>query len=110
MQVPIAYETGAWLSFGRLSGSQPSAWFWAWSWDPLTFTRRHPSHHLSPAQANHPAGQDPVARLRRPKSPQQRSDQARKPVNSEQYCGSYAKGLFVLLFGAALVANVSDGS
>src|SRR5882762_4476660 len=24
--------------------------------------RRHPPHHLSPAQANHPAGQDPEAR------------------------------------------------
>jgi DNA-binding response OmpR family regulator len=33
--------------------------------------RRHPPHHLSPAQANHPAGQDPEARLSRPKSPQQ---------------------------------------
>ena len=53
-------------SFGRLSGSQPSAWFWAWSWDPLKFMRRHPPHHLSPARANHPAGQDPEARLSRP--------------------------------------------
>jgi hypothetical protein len=46
--------------------------------------RRHPPHHLSPARANHPAGQDPEARLIRSKSPQQRSDQTRKPVNSEQ--------------------------
>jgi len=45
--------------------------------------RRHPPHHLSPAPVNHPAGQDPEARLSRPKSPQQRSDQGRKPVNSE---------------------------
>src|SRR5258708_37003516 len=37
-----------------------------------------------PRPANRPAGQDPVALLSRPKSPQQRSDQARKPVNSEQ--------------------------
>jgi hypothetical protein len=37
-----------------------------------------------PRPANRPAGQDPEARLSRPKSPQQRSDQARKPVNSEQ--------------------------
>ncbi len=28
--------------------------------------RRHPPHHLSPARANHPAGQDPEARLSRP--------------------------------------------
>src|SRR5258706_10277418 len=43
----------------------------------LRFARRHPSHHLSPAWANRPAGRDPEARLSRPKSPQQRSDQAR---------------------------------
>jgi hypothetical protein len=28
--------------------------------------RRHPPHHLSPARANHPAGQDPEARLTAP--------------------------------------------
>jgi hypothetical protein len=37
-----------------------------------------------PRPGNHPAGPDPEARLSRSKSPQQRSDQARKPVNSEQ--------------------------
>src|ERR1019366_6102861 len=37
-----------------------------------------------PRPAKRPAGPDPEARLSRPKSPQQRSDQARKPVNSEQ--------------------------
>src|SRR4029077_17645662 len=93
MLASIACVKRAWRSLGRLSGSQPSAWFWAWSWeDPLKFMRRHPPHHLSPAQANHPAGQDPEASLSRPKSPQQRSNQARKPVNSEQSCCSYAKG------------------
>jgi hypothetical protein len=44
-----------------------------------------------PRPVNHPAGQDPEARLTRSKSPQQRSDQARKPVNSEQDSCSYAK-------------------
>src|SRR6202140_4909008 len=68
---------------------KPSAWrpwssIWAWSWDPLRFMRRHPPHHLSPARASYRAGPDPEARLSRPKSPQQRSDQARKPVISEQ--------------------------
>jgi hypothetical protein len=67
-----------------LTCSQSSALFWVWSWDPLRFMRRHPPHHLSPAPVNHQAGQDPEARLSRPKSPQQRSDQARMPVNSEQ--------------------------
>src|SRR5712672_2023511 len=66
MLASIACVKRAWRSFGRLSGSQPSAWFWAWSWDPLKFMRRHPPHHLSPARANHPAGQDPEARLSRP--------------------------------------------
>ena len=47
-------------------------------------TRHHPPHHLSPAQASHPAGQDPEGRLSRPKSPQQCSDQARMPVVFEQ--------------------------
>src|SRR5258707_7325201 len=44
-----------------------------------------------PRPGKYPAGQDPEARLSRPKSPQQRSDQARTPANSEQYCGSYAQ-------------------
>jgi hypothetical protein len=46
--------------------------------------RRHPPHHLSPARASYRAGPDPDARLSRSKSPQQRSDHARKPVISEQ--------------------------
>jgi hypothetical protein len=46
--------------------------------------RRHPPHHLSPRPGKTPAGPDPEARLSRPKSPQQRSNQARKPVISEQ--------------------------
>src|ERR1700682_2471996 len=66
MQAPIACVTRAWRSFGRLTGSRPSSCFWAWSWDPLKFLRRHPPHHLSPARAIHPAGQDPEAHLSRP--------------------------------------------
>jgi hypothetical protein len=52
--------------------------------------RRHPPHHLSPARANHPAGQDSQSRLNRCKSSQQRSDQAGKPVNSEQDSCSFS--------------------
>jgi hypothetical protein len=37
-----------------------------------------------PRSVEHPAGQDPEARLSRSKSPQQCSDQTPKPVNSEQ--------------------------
>jgi hypothetical protein len=84
MRAPIVRAIWVCWSFELLSGSQPSAWVWAWSWDPLRFARRHPPHDLSPARAKRPAGQDPKARLSRPKSRQQRSDQARKPVNSEQ--------------------------
>src|SRR5258705_2096990 len=68
MQAPIACVTRALRLFGRLSGSQPSAWIWAWSWDPLRFARRYPSHHLSPARAKHPAGLDPEAHLSRSRS------------------------------------------
>jgi hypothetical protein len=89
-RVPIACEKRAWGFCGGLGGSQPSAWIWAWSRDSPRFMRRHPPHHLSPARANHPAGQDPEARLSRSTSPQQRSDQHRKPVISEQESCSYA--------------------
>jgi len=39
--------------------------------------RRHPPHHLSPARANHPAGQDPEARLAAP------SHHSNAPINTE---------------------------
>src|SRR5258708_34091102 len=44
-----------------------------------------------PRPAKHPAGPTPQATPSAPKSPQQRSDQAQKPVNSEQYSCSHAK-------------------
>src|SRR5258706_4143568 len=49
----------------------------------MKFMGPHPPHHLSPAPASYRAGPDPEARLSRPKPPQQRSNQARKPVISE---------------------------
>src|SRR5258706_15045323 len=79
MLASIACVKRAWRSFGRLSGSQPSAWSWAWSWDPLKFMRRHPPHHLSPAQANYPAGQDPEARLSR------QSHHSNAPIKPERH-------------------------
>jgi hypothetical protein len=78
--------------------------------------RRYPPHHLSPARANHPAGQDPEARLSRPRSPQQRSDQARKPVNSEQencsLCGRRDFQLFAVLIplGVSVTARMNPQS
>src|ERR1700681_2996691 len=83
--------------------------------------RRHPPHHLSPARAKHPAGPDPEAGLSRPKSPQQRSLQARKPVNSEQDSCSFSSialskrmlkllGLNAKTFrAAALAASLETG-
>jgi hypothetical protein len=46
--------------------------------------RRHPPHHLSPARAKPRQGKTEEARIRHFKSSQQRSDQTRKPVKSEQ--------------------------
>src|SRR5258706_4040668 len=77
MQAPIACEMLAWQSFGRLNGSRLSAWFWAWSWEPPRFMRRHPPHHLSPARVNRPAGLDPEARLSRP------SHRSNAPIRNE---------------------------
>src|ERR1700730_18517678 len=42
--------------------------------------RRHPPHHLSPARVNPWQGKIPKRGHSRSKSPQQRSNQARKPV------------------------------
>ena len=91
MQAPIAGEIWLCWSFGRLSGFPPSAWILAWSWDPLRFGRRHPSHRLSPARAKHPSRAKPRNRLRRSRSPQQRSHRARMPVNSEQDSCSFSR-------------------
>src|SRR5258706_14873100 len=46
--------------------------------------RRHPPHHLSPARAKPRQGKTPKRAFATSKSPQQRSDQTRKPVKSEQ--------------------------
>jgi hypothetical protein len=86
MILPVACARRLWRSFGRLIGPWPLAWIWVWSWDPLRFARRHPPHHLSPARVKRQAGPDPEAGLTRLKSPQQRSVQARMPVNSEHDC------------------------
>jgi hypothetical protein len=48
--------------------------------------RRYPPHHPSPAWVNHPAGPDPEAGLSRPKSPQQRSVQARMLLALRYVC------------------------
>jgi len=44
----------------------------------------------APPGQNHRAGQDPDPRLSHSKSPQQRSNRTRKPVNSEQDSCSFA--------------------
>jgi hypothetical protein len=57
----------------------------------LRLMRRHPPHHLGPARGKSPAGHVPE-RLQPPRSPQQRSDQAQKPVHSEQENCSFERG------------------
>jgi hypothetical protein len=54
----------------------------------LRFARRHPPHHLKPRSGKSAGQGGTQCSLRRFKSPQQCSDQARKPVNSEQDCCS----------------------
>src|SRR5713226_2085512 len=66
IRAPIAREIWACWSFELLSGSQPSAWIWDWSWDPLRFARRHPSHHLSPARQIARQGKTPKRALAAP--------------------------------------------
>src|SRR5258706_9812974 len=46
--------------------------------------RRHPPHHLGPARAKPRQGKTPKRAFATSKSPEQRSDQTRKPVKSEQ--------------------------
>src|SRR5258706_7290068 len=66
IRAPIAREIWACWSFELLSGSQPSAGIWDWSWDPLRFARRHPSHHLSPARQIARQGKTPKRALAAP--------------------------------------------
>src|SRR5258708_8656549 len=65
-------------------GPQPWASFWFGSWDPLRFVRRQPPHHLSPAKQTTRQGVIPKGASTAPQPAQQRSDQGRKPVISEQ--------------------------
>src|SRR5258708_36495474 len=80
MQAPVACETQAWRSFLRLSGSLPSAWFWAWSWDPLRFARRQrrttsapPGQYTRQGQTPKPASAAPSHRSNAPFRPESQS-------------------------------------
>src|SRR6266436_8692091 len=57
---------------------------WDFVMGPSEVMRRHPPHHLSPARAKPRQGKTPKRASARLKSPQQRSDQTRMPVKSEQ--------------------------
>jgi hypothetical protein len=61
MKVRIASEASICWSF--VGPSEWRLWILIWisSWDPLKVCDGHPPHRLSPARANHPAGQDPKA-------------------------------------------------
>jgi hypothetical protein len=67
--------------------------------------RRHPPHHLSPAQANHPAGQDPEARLSR--SPSHHSNAPIKPERQSILSNIVALTPSKGSFGKALSASTA---
>src|SRR5258708_16910488 len=88
MNVWIASE--AWICW---SFAQPSEWklwllIWIWSWDPLKLCDVIRRTTSAPPGQN-PAGQDPKRAFATSKSRQQRSDQTRKPVKSEQHNCSF---------------------
>src|SRR5258706_10436837 len=88
MNVWIASE--AWICW---SLAQPSEWklwvlIWIWSWDPLKLCDVIRRTTSAPPRQN-PAGQDPKRAFATSKSRQQRSDQTRKPVKSEQHNCSF---------------------
>src|SRR5467141_2728147 len=91
MKAPTECETWTYWWIVKWSGPQPLASIWVWSWDPLRFVRRHPPHHLSPAEQTTRQGVIPWGASAAPQPPQQRSDQGRKPVISEQIVAGRAK-------------------
>jgi hypothetical protein len=97
VNVRIARDAWIW-SFVQPSEARLWTWAWIWSWDPLgcaTPSAAPPQ----PRPGKTPAGQDPKAGLGRSKSRQQRSDQTRKPVKSEQHsCSSTAQAGYGLFY------------
>src|SRR5258708_27172577 len=91
MKAPAECETWTYWWVVKGAGPQPLASIWVWSWDPLRFVRRHPPHHLSPAEQTTRQGAIPWGASAAPKPAQQRSDQGRKPVISEQIVAGRAK-------------------
>src|SRR5258706_15973666 len=69
---------------GRGGGRQLWASFLFCSGDPLGLVRPNPPHHLSPAKQTTRQGVIPKGASTAPQPAQQRSDQGRKPVISEQ--------------------------
>src|ERR1700737_3981020 len=57
LDLPVDREVGR--------GARPLASIWGWSWNPLRFVRRHPPHHLSPAEQTTRQGMIPWGRLGR---------------------------------------------
>src|SRR5882672_3675536 len=84
MKAPAECETWTYWWIVKWSGPQPLASIWVWSWDPLRFVRRHPPHHLSPAEQTTRQGVILWGASAAPQPAQQRSDQGRKPVISAQ--------------------------
>src|SRR6266481_401424 len=91
MKAPAECETWTYWWIVKWSGPQPLASIWVWSWDPLRFVRRHPPHHLSPAEQTTRQGVMLWGASATPQPAQQRSDQGRKPVISGQIVAGRAK-------------------
>src|SRR5882757_11522016 len=91
MKAPAECETWTYWWIVKWTGPQPLASIWVWSWDPLRFVRRHPPHHLSPAEQTTRQGVILCGASATPQPAQQRSDQGRKPVISEQIVAGRAK-------------------
>src|SRR5260370_3677926 len=84
MKAPAECETWTYWWIVKWSEPPPLASILVWSWDPLRFVRRQPPHHLSPAKQTTRQGVIPKGASTAPQPAQQRSDQGRKPVISEQ--------------------------
>src|SRR5260370_25875549 len=73
---------------------------WVWSWDPVRFVGRRPPHHLSPAEQTTRQGVILWGASATPQPAQQRSDQGRKPVISEQIVAGRAQNPAFRIMGS----------
>src|SRR5712671_2256434 len=112
MKASAECETQTYWWIVKWSGPQPLASISVWSWDPLRFVRRHPPHHLSPAEQTTRQGVILWGASAAPKPAQQRSDQGRRPVISEQIVAGRAQNPAFRIMGSnpTLSATLLEGA